>query len=224
MIIAQQKPFSEIYNLVKEHRKILILGCGTCVSVCMAGGEKEVGIISNQLRLAAKKNNQKIEIIEHTITRQCDEEFFDDETTEKIKQAEAVLSLGCGVGVQHTVHLFPEVTVYPGVNTKFLGATMQQGVWEERCLGCGQCVLDKFGGICPLSRCSKSLLNGPCGGSSNGMCEVDPENTQCAWQLIYERLEKIDQLDNLLENQPTKDWSTNRDGGPRKVVKEDVLL
>jgi hypothetical protein len=94
-------------------------------------------------------------------------------------------------------------------------------VFEERCQACGDCVLGLTGGICPIARCSKQLLNGPCGGSQNGVCEIDAE-TPCAWQLIYERMDARGQLDRLLEIQPPKDWSTSRDGGPRKIVREDL--
>jgi len=224
MIVAEQKPFQEILTSVQEYKNILVLGCGTCVTVCMAGGEKEVGVLSKQLKLSAQQNNQDLNIEEHTITRQCDQEFFDETTAKKIKESDVVLSLGCGVGVQYLVELFPDAIVRPGLNTKFFGANLQQGVWGERCAGCGECVLDKFEGICPVARCSKSLMNGPCGGSEDGMCEVDPENTECGWQLIYDRMKKLGQLDKLMENQPAKDWSTNRDGGPRKVVREDMMF
>jgi len=224
MIVAEQKPFKEISEAIAEYNNVLVLGCGTCVTVCMAGGEKEAGVLAKQLMLKSKKNNEKKTITEHTITRQCDREFFDEATARKIKEADVVLSLGCGVGVQYLAEVFPETIVRPGVNTQFFGANTQQGVWSERCAGCGECILDKYEGICPIARCSKSLMNGPCGGSSNGMCEVDPENIECGWQLIYERMKRLDKLDNLMENQPAKDWSTNRDGGPRKVVREDVLF
>src|SRR6056297_1136546 len=224
MIVAEQKPFKEIYESVKDSEKLLVLGCGTCVTVCMAGGEKEVGVLANQIRLAANKEDRKIEVTEHTITRQCDKEFFDETVTGKIKDADSVLSLGCGVGVQYIVELFPEVVVHSGVNTKFFGATEQQGMWSERCAGCGECILDKFEGICPIARCSKGLMNGPCGGSVNGMCEVDPENTPCAWQLIYDRMKRLNKLDKLKEYQPPKDWSHDRDGGPRRISREDVLF
>jgi ferredoxin len=224
MIVAEQKPFKEIAASVLAYKNVLVLGCGTCVTVCMAGGEKEVGVLSKQLKLNARQNNQNVNIQEHTITRQCDQEFFDEATAKKIKEADVVLSLGCGVGVQYLVEIFPDTIVRPGLNTKFFGANLQQGVWGERCAGCGECVLDKFEGICPIARCSKSLLNGPCGGSENGMCEVDPENTECGWQLIYDRLSRLGKLNNLLKNHPPKDWSTNRDGGPRKVIREDMMF
>lgn len=224
MITARRKPFDEIYDLARRHPNILLLGCGSCVTVCMAGGEKEVGILASQIKLAAREKGDNISISEHTITRQCDREFFNEETAGKIEKADAVISLACGVGVQFCVECFPDKIVYPGVNTEFYGATLEQGVWAERCAGCGECVLEKFGGVCPIARCSKSLLNGPCGGSAKGRCEVDPENIECAWQLIYDRMEKLGRLQDLEANQPPKDWSRARDGGPRKIIREDVRL
>jgi len=224
MIVAERKPLEELYAHAKKHKKVLFLGCGTCVTVCMAGGEKEVGILASQMEIAARERGDDIAVTEHTITRQCDSEFFDEATARKVEEADAIISLGCGVGVQFCAERFPDKPVYPGLNTKFYGATLEQGVWAERCAGCGECVLDKFGGVCPVARCSKSLLNGPCGGSSEGRCEVDPDNVECAWQLIHDRMEKLGRLDELEENQPMKDWSTSRDGGPRKVTREDVRL
>ena len=224
MIVAEQKSFNEISKAIEEFENILVLGCGTCVTVCMAGGEKEVGVLAKQLKLHAKNNNKKINIEEHTITRQCDREFYDEGTARKIQQSDMVLSLGCGVGVQYLAEVFPEALVRPGLNTRFYGANTQQGIWSERCAGCGECLLEKYEGICPIARCSKSLMNGPCGGSSNGMCEVDPENIECGWQLIYDRMKRLNKLDKLMDNQPPKDWSHGRDGGPGKVVREDVLF
>jgi hypothetical protein len=137
---------------------------------------------------------------------------------------DAVLSMACGVGVQFMSEVFEGKVVLPALNTKFYGATLEQGVWSERCVGCGSCVLGKFGGVCPVARCSKSLLNGPCGGSKDGKCEVDPENIPCGWQLIYDRMKGLGLLSRLEENEPIKDWRTGRDGGPGKIVREDARL
>ena len=223
MITAVRKPFDEIYDSIKEFDKLFILGCGTCVTVCMAGGDKEVKEVASAVRLANKKNGKSMEIVEDTIERQCDKEFFDPVRAE-IRAADAVLSLACGVGVQFLGEVFDGVRVIPGLNTKFYGTTLEQGVWSERCAGCGNCVLDKYGGICPITRCSKSLLNGPCGGSQDGKCEVDPETIDCGWQLIYDRMKDLGLLHKLEENEPVKDWSTGRDGGPGKIIREDMVL
>lgn len=223
MITAVQKPFDEIYESIQGVEKLLVLGCGTCVAVCMAGGETEVGVLASLIRLANKEKGVDMEVLEDTIERQCDKEFFDD-VRDKINEADAVLSMACGVGIQYCSEIFEGKRVVPAVNTKFYGTNLDVGVWAERCAGCGDCVLEKFGGICPVARCSKSLLNGPCGGSQNGMCEVDPDNIECAWDLIYKRMEKLGMLERLEENEPVKDWSTGRDGGPGKIIREDMVL
>ena len=129
--------------------------------------------------------------------------------------------MACGCGVQEIARRFKEKPVLPAVNTAFMGASERQGVWAERCQGCGDCVLGLTGGICPIARCSKRLLNGPCGGSTNGKCEIDPD-VDCAWQLIWDRLKALGIEDRYEENMPAKDWRTSRDGGPRKIIREDL--
>jgi ferredoxin len=223
MITAVRKPFAEIAGMLAGRKKVLILGCGTCVTVCMAGGEKEVGILASTLRLANRAEGRTMEVAEATIERQCDREFF-DAVRDKVAEAEAVLSMACGVGVQFLGEVFPDIPVLPALDTKFYGATVEQGVWSERCSGCGACVIGEYGGVCPITRCSKSLLNGPCGGSQKGKCEVDPQNIDCGWQLIYDRMKALGQLDRLEPVKPIKDWSTGRHGGPGKIVKEDAVL
>ena len=223
MIVAERKPLAEIVANVRDVQKLLVAGCNTCVAVCLAGGEKEVAVLASALRLALRDTNPTIEIAERSVERQCEEEF-NEALAEDIAACDVVLSMACGVGVQMLVEQFPDAIVYPALNTTFMGRPEERGVWSERCMGCGDCVLGKFGGICPITRCSKSLLNGPCGGSENGKCEVDPENIDCAWQLIYDRLSRLGQLDRLLEIEPAKDWSTSHHGGPRKVVREDMTL
>jgi len=223
MIVAEQKPFADIRQMVQGAKKLLVLGCGTCVTVCMSGGEKEMGILASTLRLANGKDGVEMEIREATIERQCDREFF-DAVKDKVERADAVLSMACGVGVQFAGEVFAGKRLLPALNTKFYGATEKQGVWVERCSGCGTCVIADFGGICPVTRCSKSLLNGPCGGSQRGKCEVDPQSIDCGWQLIYDRMKLLGALDRLEKNQPLKDWSTGHHGGPGKIVREDAVL
>ena len=219
MIVGEQKPLEEIEKLIAGVENLLILGCRTCVTVCFAGGEKEVAILANLLRLKGRPAS----ITEATVERQCDQEFF-EEVTEKIEAADAVLSMACGAGVQMLARLFPDKPVYPAVNTCFIGLVEEQGKWLESCLACGDCKLGKFGGICPVTRCSKGLLNGPCGGSVDGKCEVDPENIDCGWQLIYDRLAKLGQLGNLAELEPPADYSTTHNGRPRRLDRADMHL
>jgi ferredoxin len=222
MIVAEQKPLDEIKRLMADCHKVLVLGCGTCVTVCFAGGEKEVGILASSLRMASRLDGKELEVLEATVQRQCEHEY-NEAIAELVPQVDAVLSIACGIGVQTLNEQFPAKLTLPGLNTRFLGEPTEQGVWEERCQACGNCVLATTGGICPVARCAKSLLNGPCGGSQRSVCEVNPE-TPCAWQLIYDRMIALGKLDLLLEPTPMKDWRTSRDGGQRKVVREDLRL
>lgn len=222
MIIAERKPLDEIKAMVAPYEKVLVLGCGTCVAVCFAGGEKEATLLASELRMARQMDGQSTDVIEHTIQRQCEWEFVDP-IKELVESVDVVVSTACGIGVQAMAERYDAKVIVPGVNTTFLGMPTEPGVFTERCQACGNCILDLTGGVCPVARCAKSLMNGPCGGSQNGKCEVNPD-TPCAWQLIYDRLAKLGQLDRLMEIQPPKDWSTSRDGGLRKIVREDLKL
>lgn len=220
MIVADKKPIEEIIEDIKKHEKVLVLGCNECVTVCEAGGKKEVGILASALRMYFLNQGKEMKIDEETLERQCDHEYL-EEIRNIIDQYDAVVSIACGVGVQFMAEKYHSTPVYPGVNTCFMGVTEERGLWTERCQGCGQCILSRTGGICPVSRCAKRVMNGPCGGSSKGMCEINKELV-CAWQLIVERLKALDRFDEYEELSPIKDWSTDRAGGPRKVVREDV--
>jgi ferredoxin len=219
MIVAERKSIPELIEILKPHKKILVLGCGTCVTVCLAGGEREVSIIASALRIASRVHGLGFEIDELVIERQCDNIFI-EQAAEAIQRCDAVLSLGCGAGVQAIAERYPQKPVYAGLNTAFLGILEERGVWTEKCAACGFCVLDKYGGICPVTRCAKHLLNGPCGGSREDRCEVRPDRP-CAWQLIYTRLKGIGQLDRLKQIESPKNWGPSLSGGPRVIVRED---
>jgi len=222
MIVAEQKPIEEIKSLLGDAKKVLIVGCGTCVTVCFAGGAKEAAILGSLLRMSSTMNSDSKEITDVTVQRQCEWEYL-DAIHDQIAEADLILSMGCGVGVQALAERYPNAVVMPGLNTKFMGLPLEQGVWAERCAACGNCMLGLTGGICPIARCSKQLLNGPCGGSSKGKCEINPD-IECAWQLIYDKLKAQGRLNLILEITPPKDWRTSRDGGPRKIVREDLRL
>ncbi|MCK5165356.1 MAG: methylenetetrahydrofolate reductase C-terminal domain-containing protein [Desulfobacula sp.] len=222
MITASQKPINEIIELLEPYKKILILGCGTCVKTCFAGGEDEVAVLASALRLSFKKMVRPIEIEEMTIERQCENEFI-QEASSSIARNDVILSLACGAGVQAMAKRFSKEVVLPGLNTTFIGIQESSGIFTEECSGCGDCSLATFGGVCPVTRCAKKLLNGPCGGSQNGFCEIDPD-TQCAWHLIIERLTTLGQLDNLKTYIPPKNWNTSLCGGPRKLIREDHII
>jgi len=200
MIVGERKPFDEIKDEVRDCKKVLILGCGTCVSVCMAGGEKEVELLASELRMANKLAGKEVEIGQATIQRQCDREYIQP-IIENAKDYDLILSMACGAGVQLVSDVLEPKPVVPALNTNFIGVVESEGVWAERCRSCGSCVLDETGGICPVVRCAKGLLNGPCGGTKDGKCEIDPEK-DCAWTLIYNRLEKQGRLDLFDQYRP----------------------
>jgi len=221
MVVGEQKPLEEILKMIEPFDRLIIAGCKGCVAVCAAGGEREVRFLASAVRTARKAQGREIEIREVTLERQCDPEYV-EQIRGFVYDYQAILSLACGVGVQYLAEHYGRIPALPGINTTFVGGAEKQGVWSEKCQCCGNCVLHLTGGICPITRCSKSLLNGPCGGSSNGRCEIDPQVT-CGWQLILERLKELEQMDRYLEIIPPKDWSQSRDGGPRKIIREDLL-
>jgi ferredoxin len=204
LIVAEQKPLPEIWQMISPYNRVLILGCGTCMTVCDAGGEREVSFLHNALNLMqTRDSNAAHQFAESTIKRQCDPEFMDI-LKDKVGQFDAILSLGCGIGVQTIAEKFV-LPVLPGVNTSFMGASQEQGVWDERCSACGDCRLDDTAGICPVTRCTKGILNGPCAGAKNGKCEANKE-MDCAWILIYKRLEKLGQLDKIRRDYPMRNF------------------
>jgi ferredoxin len=223
MIVADRKKIPEIRDMIQAHRRVLLVGCGTCVTVCLAGGEREVGILGSSLRMALRlAGHGDVVVDECTIERQCEDAFVDI-LAERVAEYDAICSLGCGAGVQALAERFPRTPVYPGLNTQFMGILESQGVWTEKCAGCGNCRLGEFAGICPITRCAKRLLNGPCGGSRDGKCEVHAD-LDCGWQLIYDRATALGVLERLDSLMPPHDWSTGLDGGPRKVVREDQCI
>jgi ferredoxin len=220
MIIGEGKPVEQVLEMIAEVEKIVLAACRGCVTVCSAGGEKEAGILASALRLAREKQGKPIEIKEIALERQCDPEYLEP-MRPYLDQYDGVLSIACGAGVQFVAEKFKTTPVWPGINTNFIGVTEKQGVWTERCQSCGDCVLHLTGGICPVARCSKSLFNGPCGGSVEGKCEI-AKDVVCGWQLIYDRLKALQMLHLLDRVLPPKNWKTSRDGGPRKIVREDL--
>jgi ferredoxin len=222
MIMAKPKPVEEIIDYIKGFKKVLIAGCDGCVTVCEAGGLKEVQVLASALRLYFTKEGQQMEVDETSLTRQCDKDYL-EQLLDKLDDYDAVVSLACGAGVQFMAEMYRNKPIFPGVDTCFIGVTEDRGVWAERCQACGACILGSTGGICPIARCSKRMLNGPCGGSEGGKCEVSKE-TDCGWHLIYERLKELGQLDRFSQPNNPKDWRPSRDGGPRKIIREDVQI
>lgn len=218
MIVGELKPLTEILDSLGSATRIYILGCGGCVTVCQSGGEQA----ARELAELLKQSGKGIDCQYGSIPRQCEAEFLEMLPLD-LPAVEVVVSLACGVGVQALVQTYPSMRVVPGLNTQFMGMPVAAGLFAERCLGCGNCILDQTGGVCPITRCAKSLLNGPCGGSQDGKCEIGGDR-ECAWQLIHDRLASQGREATLLTMWLPRDWRTSHHGGPRQMVREDVVL
>ena len=205
MIVTTLKPLDEILDFISPYTNVLIVGCDGCTQP--PRGIREAEELSQLLELGSKQRSKEFTFKVNTLVKQCDSYLTATALKDMIDdKVEAVLSLACGLGPQTIAILYPELPVFPAQNTVFMGSEEREaGTLEERCAACGDCVLGLTGGICPISRCAKSLLNGPCGGSQNGKCEVDP-NKDCAWALIIERLDKLGRLHVLEAIQPPKDY------------------
>lgn len=211
--ITAQKPLEEIMRCLNQCQNVYLIGCGTCATMLHTGGKSEVLAMKDKLEAVGKKVTGWM-----VIPTACDEltKCALEENNKDAEAADCILVMTCAFGVQ-TVNVYSSKPVYPALNTLFVGKEESPGYFTEICAQCGNCVLAETAGICPLVRCAKSLLNGPCGGSVGGKCEVDP-NIPCAWQLIIDRLAALGQLDKLEEIQPPRDWSTTHSGGPRKLI------
>jgi ferredoxin len=220
MIVGSQKSIDEIWNMVKDFKKVLVFGCNTCVAICHAGGDKEAETIATLLRMRAAQQGSGMVVTHSSVMRHCEPEYFDP-VMDELKQYDLILSTACGVGVNFLSARSGNIPVYPGINTSFYGAVQKAGDFVELCGGCGDCVLHLTGGICPVVRCSKSLMNGPCGGTKNGKCEVS-DKIDCAWYLIVERMKQLGTLEKLAEIQPVRNWSHSTHGGPRRIVIEHL--
>ena len=204
MIVTTQKPLDEILDFISSYSNILIAGCDGCTQP--PRGLREAKTLSQLLELGGKLRNKNFVFKVTTVVKQCDSFLAASMLKPQTDGVEAILSLACGAGVQTIAKIFPELSVFPAQNTHFIGAEeREEGILEERCVGCGDCLLALTGGICPVTRCTKGLLNGACGGSKNGKCELNPEK-DCAWILIYERLKKQGKLQLLKEFRPPRDY------------------
>ncbi|MEM2936481.1 MAG: methylenetetrahydrofolate reductase C-terminal domain-containing protein [Candidatus Bathyarchaeia archaeon] len=202
MIITEQKPLEEIRRMLRPFEKIFIIGCGTCGTVCQTAGE-------DQVREMAEKLKDKVIMGTVVVESPCDARLLRRDTRKfkkEIEEADALLCLACGAGVQNIVDHIDKVVV-PGLDTKFLGKIERIGMFYERCRACGECVLFDTGGICPIVRCPKGMLNGPCGGMYDGKCEVGHYERDCAWVLIYDRLKNLGMMDLFQEYKAPRDNS-----------------
>jgi ferredoxin len=215
MIVANRKPFAEIKEMLQGYSKVLNVGCGTCVSVCLTGGEKEVDLLNTELEMSRRLDDDPIDIHAHTIERQCDREYL-AELDSIIEEGEfdALMSMACGVGIRFLAERYPLIPTFPAVDTSGLAVNQAVGWYEERCRSCSECVLGFTGGICPITMCAKGLLNGPCGGTNVGNCEISNEQP-CAWYRIYHRLKGQNRLDAIKSINVTRGW---RDQAPRDLL------
>jgi hypothetical protein len=212
MIITQQKNFEEVQEMLKPFDKIFIIGCGTCSTICLTGGEDQVKEMAEKLK--AKKIMGTV-----VVESPCDARILKRDTrklTKGIEDADVILCMCCGVGVQDIAEHTNKICV-PCLDTKFLGKTERIGIFYERCRACGECILFETGGICPIVRCPKSMLNGPCGGVVDGKCEVGDYKRDCAWVLIYDRLKDLKMLDIFKKYKPPRD-NSKLNVEPREII------
>lgn len=202
MIITQKKPIEELLAMLEGVTKVAIVGCGSCASACQTGGEPEIQAMKTLLE------EHGMEVVGTVLPDECCHKLLVKKDTKALRDsgAQAVVCLACGDGTQ-TVADNLLLPVYPANNTMFLGQVERVGMFNEYCRMCGDCVLGSTGGICPVTQCAKSLINGPCGGQRNGKCEVNPEN-DCAWIRIYHRLVALGQEEKLVQTRQDKDYGS----------------
>ncbi len=220
MIVVERKNTEELLGMLADRARVLIVGCGTCATECAGGGQQEAAVLASLLRMGLRLKGLEPEVRCVTLEKQCDWDLV-EAIAPQLEQVDVVLSMACGIGVQALAERFCEVSVLPAVDTTTLAMRQEPGTWESRCAACGDCQLGRTFGLCPVARCSKSLSNGPCGGTrAGGKCEID-EATDCVWSLVVARAEKRGALASLAVVTEPKDWSKSRHGGPRKIVRED---
>lgn len=213
MIVAERKPFEEIKDMLKGYKKVLNVGCGTCVAVCLTGGEKEVAVLNTEIDMARKLDENPIELGAITVERQCDREYL-EALDDKVADYEAILSMACGAGIQFLAERYPDKPVLPAVDTTFIGVNQDVGWYEERCRSCSACVLAYTGGICPVTMCAKGLYNGPCGGTDQGKCEIS-QDQPCAWYEIHNRLAGQGRLELIKTFKQIVPWKNQK---PRTLI------
>jgi len=211
MIITKQKPGEKVLEMAQPYEKVFIVGCGSCATSCQTGGEKEVAAMAQKLGGKAIGSAMVEETCDLRLDRRDLKPY-----RKAVNEADAVLVLSCGSGVQ-TIADFTGKVVLPGLDTCFIGSTERLGRFHDRCKACGDCVLEETGGICPITRCAKSLLNGPCGGQVEGKCEVGGYKNDCAWVLIWKKLKEQDRLDLFTTFRPPRDHS-------KKALLTDVIF
>ncbi len=214
MIITQTKDLKDLFENIRNYRSFFLIGCSECATLCGTGGEPELKAMKEALEADGKKVTGTLLPKTGCQTLGTKVELKKDK--EACEAADAIIVMSCGAGTQSAVEIFPDKPVFPANDSLFLGNMTRYQMFDERCSLCGQCILDKTGGICPVTACPKGLLNGPCGGTNEGKCEVS-NDIECAWVRIYERMKRINQLEELKKSLSPKDWSAGRKPGNLNV-------
>ncbi|NSW54390.1 MAG: methylenetetrahydrofolate reductase C-terminal domain-containing protein [Armatimonadetes bacterium] len=224
MIASSKKAFEEILRMLEGYERVFVIGCGDCATQCQTGGEVEVEEMKQQLEAAGKTVTGTA--VPDVTCNVLDTARVLRQQKEAVEEADAFLVLSCGTGVQSVADSQESKPVFPGVNSLFSAITKRKGQVYERCVCCSDCVVGDYAGICPMARCPKGQLHGPCGGYDDGKCEVNPEQ-DCVWALIFERATKTGQLEQVLEHmgsQGAKNWQADTHPGelvfePRRAGK-----
>lgn len=204
MIKVHEKPIQELKDFLKDYNRILNIGCGGCASVCLAGGQREVRLLNDKLKLSFEDDSIALRLDGYTVERACNDQYI-QELDSMVADYDCIISMACAAGVQFIAERFPVKPVFPAVNTMAIGVDLDVGIYQERCRACGSCVIGYTGGICPVTRCAKGLFNGPCGGTNEGKCEISNE-VPCAWYEIYNRLKEQGRLNDIMKIKDPMQW------------------
>jgi ferredoxin len=207
MIITKKRDLKKLLENLKNYKSLFLIGCSECASLCGTGGDPELASMKEALETEGKTVTGTF--LPKTGCQTLGTKIELKKDKEACAAADAIIVMSCGAGTQSAVEIFPDKPVFPANDSLFLGNMTRFQMFDERCSLCGECILDKTGGICPVTACPKGLLNGPCGGTDNGKCEVSSD-IDCAWVRIYDRMKKIDQLDDFRKVLEPKDWSASR--------------
>lgn len=205
MIITKKRDFQELMENIKAYKSFFLIGCSECASLCGTGNQEAIDALTEALKLEGKEVTGGF--VAKTGCQVLGTKTELKPFKEQLDKAECIIVMSCGAGTQAATEIFEDKPVYPANDSLFLGNMTRFQIFDERCSLCGKCILDKTGGICPLTACPKGILNGPCGGCKDGKCEVSPD-IKCAWVRIYERMKRLDRLQELCESTlEAKDWS-----------------
>lgn len=208
--ITKPKPPEELDRLMEGVASLFVVGCGTCTTLTNTGGVDQVAAMKESLLARGKMVTGAT-----VVPVACDQLSYEilEEEGAALKGAEALLVMSCAYGMQNLASQLGKMVV-PGVDTIFVGRESAAGQFQQVCQQCGDCILGETGGICPVTSCHKGLVNGPCGGTNDGMCEIGA-GKECAWTLIYNRLNALGQLDRMRRYQPPK--NNNVEPQPGKI-------